>query len=198
MKINLQHWDKKHIVGFVIALLFVLFFLFASIGLMTTGDVKGGFVLLLFFEILPVMSIYAIASPRQCRCMQAVKDTMTYAALKKRIESEWFDEPYQLWDGGADKYRRYLLFSKEWIIIAWEGILHDPVCIPISDVKEVWILTGILRGTGYIPGYDKYVLRFHTDNRKVFLAGFIRPNDIEKVASVLNDRFPRIPVRMAQ
>lgn len=189
-RIKLQPWNGKRKLAFAIVLILDILFLVSAVACIFSDENKEAAILFGLCLFMFSAILYEIASPLKFRCMRVVRGRMSYSQLKEAIERDEFEEPLRLWDDDAGECGRHLLFSDSWIVLGIDGIKGDPVCIPKKEVKKVWITNGELRGAGIIPGYNKHIIRFDTD-RRWFLTGYLRPEDIGKAEAILKDQFPK-------
>lgn len=193
VKIKLQPLKERR--NGLCALFYLTFvFLFGAIAYYFDGKIKGALGYLLVVMLF-LLLLFASLTPKNYKCMQKVKDKMSYKELKEIIGNEEFKKIIRLQEDN-DKGRKYLLFSDAWMIMGSDSTIFDPYCFQKNAIKEIEILH-LEREIDnvVISECDEFVFKFVMDKGD-FITGYIKEDELEKAKEVLNEQFPGVKLTL--
>lgn len=193
VKIKLQPLkERRNGLCALFSLIFV--FLFGVIAYYFDGKIKGALGYLLVVMLF-LLLLFASLTPKNYKCMQKVKDKMSYKELKEIIGNEEFKKIIRLQEDN-DKGRKYLLFSDAWMIMGSDSTIFDPYCFQKNAIKEIDILYLEKEiDNVVISECDEFVFKFVMDKGD-FITGYIKEDELEKAKEVLNEQFPGVKLTL--
>lgn len=200
MRIELKPWNKSRVGNVILFVMLTLFFGYASIiifGTLLSGDKEFRDWPYLLSPLIAAVFAWLLCitlSPKHQSCMDAVKGEMTFRELKKRVESEEYEEPlvfspYFGEDGELHETTYRMLISENWVLLGHD--MDNPLCIPKDRVRKATVIHVAYEDLGSEqPEHEPLCLYFELANGKKFVTGGFASEHLDEVKKMVCEHFP--------